>query len=117
VKQVFTAHDVTEAHFVRGLLESHGLDVSVRGEDLWVTRGELPFVETWPAVWALDDSHEAEARRVIQEYESGRAERIERRTGWRCPRCAQDLEPQFTTCWSCGTEGLIEPRVNGRGDR
>ena len=104
MKQVFTARDVTEAHFVRGLLESHGLDVAVRGEDLCAIRGEVAFVDTWPTVWVLDESQEADARRVIQEYESGNGERTGHRTGWRCPRCGQDLEPQFTACWSCGTE-------------
>jgi len=86
VKQVFLARDVPEAHFVRGLLESHGLDVAVRGEDLWGARGELPLVDTWPTVWVLDESCETEARRVIQEYESGKVERSEQRTGWRLAR-------------------------------
>jgi hypothetical protein len=104
VKQVFTAYDVTEAHFVRGLLESHGLEVALRGENLWVNRGELPFVDTWPTVWVVDDAREAEARRLISEYESGKAARSGSATSWRCRRCGQDLEPQFTTCWSCGTE-------------
>ena len=23
---------------------------------------------------------------------------------WRCPRCGETIEGQFTDCWSCGTE-------------
>jgi hypothetical protein len=107
VKQVFTSYDITEAHFVRGLLESHGLEVALRGEDLWVNRGELPFVETWPTVWVVDDAHEAEARRIIVEYQSARGDRSGHPADWRCRTCGQDVEPQFTACWSCGTERAL----------
>lgn len=104
MKQVFTARDITEAHFVRGLLESHGLTVTVRGEDLWGTRGEVPFTDAWPTVWVLDDAREAEARQVVRQYESGRADAGPRGVAWRCPKCEQQMEPQFTSCWHCGAE-------------
>lgn len=104
MKQVFAARDGTEAHFVKGLLESHGLTVTVRGEDLWGTRGEVPFVDAWPTVWVIDDEREAEAREVVRQYEATVEGPTTEGTAWRCPKCGQDLEPQFTTCWSCGTE-------------
>ena len=46
MKQVFQAHDVTEAHFVKGLLESHGLSALVRGEALAGLFGEVPRADT-----------------------------------------------------------------------
>lgn len=99
------ADDVTEAHLVKGLLESHGLSAAVRGEDLWGTRGEVPFADTWPTVWVLDDACEGEARRLVAEYASGK--QLPPGTpgpGWQCSACGQDLETQFTACWNCGTE-------------
>lgn len=104
MKKIFTAHDATEAHFVRELLESQGLVVTVRGEDLWGASGELPFVDAWPTIWVLDDTREAEARSVVEQYEAGKAAPVSGQTTWRCPQCSQELEPQFTTCWNCGTE-------------
>jgi Putative prokaryotic signal transducing protein len=104
VKKVFTARDVAEAHFVRDVLESHGLTVTLCGESLWGTRGEVPFADAWPTVWVLDDRREAEAREVVQQYEAGLATPPADARTWRCPRCGQELEAQFTTCWSCGTE-------------
>jgi hypothetical protein len=103
MKKVFTARNVTEAHFVRDLLEAEGLVVTVRGEDLWGASGELPFVDAWPTIWVLDDAREAEARAVVDQYEATQAAPV---TGepWRCPKCGQDVEPQFTTCWSCGAD-------------
>ena len=104
VKQVFLARDVTEAHFVRGLLESHGLDAMVRGEDLWGTRGEVPFVDAWPTVWIVDDNREDDARALVQKYESGEVASTVGKTTWCCPRCQQEIEPQFTSCWACGAD-------------
>jgi hypothetical protein len=104
VKRVFTASNIPEAYFVRGLLESHGLNVVVRGEHLWGTRGEVPIPETWPSLWVLDDALEARALEVVREYESGRASSGPQGLTWRCPRCGQQLEPQFTSCWQCGVE-------------
>lgn len=103
MKQVFVAGDVTEAHLVKGLLESHGLGAEVRGEDLSGTRGEVPFADAWPTVWVVDDAHEAEARAVIAAFES-RTELTESDAGWRCPACQQEIEPQFTACWARGAE-------------
>ena len=73
MKKVFTARNVTEAHFVRDLLEAEGLVVTVRGEDLWGASGELPFVDAWPTIWVLDDAREAEARAVVDQYEATQA--------------------------------------------
>ena len=78
MKQVFQAHDVIEAHLIKGLLESQGLTALVRGEAVAGLAGEV--------------------------HASGPAKSVAAGAGWRCPKCAQDIEPQFTACWACGTE-------------
>ena len=104
MKQVFLAHDVTEAHLIKGLLESRGLNALVRGEDLSGTSGEVPFVDVWPTVWVLDDGQEGAVRAFIKGYERGPAKPGAPVACWPCPKCGQDLEPQFTACWACGAE-------------
>jgi hypothetical protein len=104
VKQVFQAHDVTEAHLVKGLLESQGLTALVRGEAVAGLAGEVPFVDVWPTVWVLDDDRDSEARAVINEYEPRSAKPMSAGVAWLCPKCGQDIEPQFTACWACGAE-------------
>ena len=70
MKQVFVARDPTEAHLVKGLLESRGVRAEVRGEALWGTRGETPLTaETLPTVW-VDDAHAPKAVRIVKEYSS-----------------------------------------------
>ena len=104
MKQVYKALNPTEAHFVRGLLESYGLTGVVRGEALWTTRGEAPFAETYPTVWIEDDDREAEALDVVRQYEARKLATGPAGVVWRCSKCGEQLEPQFTTCWSCGTD-------------
>lgn len=106
MKQVFVARDITEAHFIRGLLESQGLSVMVRGEHLQALAGDVPFPDAYPSVWILDDDFEARARSIVTEYEANVRVKSERH--WRCQLCGEDLEEQFTTCWACGTERLAD---------
>jgi hypothetical protein len=102
VKKVFVARDVTEAHFVRGLIESQDIQVTVRGESSAGASAEVPFVDAWPAVCVLDDDCEERARAIVKEYEAGAGGTAG--AAWRCHKCGQDVEAQFTACWSCGAE-------------
>ena len=71
MKQVFVARNPTEAHLVKGLLESSGISAEVRGEALWGTRGETPLTpDTLPTVWVVDDHQATEALRIVKEYSS-----------------------------------------------
>jgi hypothetical protein len=104
VKQVFWSHDVTEAHFVKGLLESQGLSALVRGEALAGLAGGIPLADACPSVWILDDDREEQARAVIKDYDTASAMQTAHNAGWQCPNCGQELEPQFSGCWACGAE-------------
>lgn len=71
MKQVFVARNPTEAHLVKGLLESNGIRAEVRGESLWGTRGETPLTpDTLPTVWVVDDQQATEAMQIVKEYSS-----------------------------------------------
>jgi hypothetical protein len=54
VKQVHTAKHAAEAHLVKGFLESHGIEATVRGEFLTSGWGELPV--DLCSVWVADDA-------------------------------------------------------------
>lgn len=49
--------------------------------------------------------HEAQAeqaRELIVEYLEGEPEHDGKE--WKCSRCGERIEPQFTQCWNCGRE-------------
>ena len=52
LKRVYVAADPVDAGFVRGLLESAGINTLIRGDLLWGGRGELPLSDdTAPTLW------------------------------------------------------------------
>lgn len=103
MKRVFVARNPTEAHLVKGVLETHGIRAEVHGEALWGTRGEIPLTaDTQPAVWVLDDLQVPEGVRIVEEFSSSATASGLDAQGWRCVACGEELEPQFSECWKCG---------------
>jgi hypothetical protein len=97
---------MTEAHLVRGLLESHGIDAVVRGDFLTGGWGELPVDVC--AVWITDDDRFADADRLLRDFMQGTLARLHA-GAWQCPQCREAIEGQFTACWQCGTERPPDP--------
>jgi hypothetical protein len=106
MKHLYTARDTMEAHFVKGLLESHDIEAVVHGEMLAGARGELPLTnDTLPSIWVRDEDLKA-AHDALRRYREGLPPDGSG-APWQCLRCNETLEPQFSHCWRCGA---------GRGD-
>ncbi len=68
MKPVFSARDPVEAHLLRAVLESEGIEAKVMGEFLYLARGGVPFDNhTEPSVWVSDEDL-ARARRIVEEF-------------------------------------------------
>jgi hypothetical protein len=98
--KIYTAQHPTEAHLLRSILASFGIESLVLGEALFCARGALPITdETAPTVWLLDATRADEAARIIRDFE---APAPDKRESWRCGFCGEESEDQFTDCWNCG---------------
>lgn len=102
MKRVHNARHLTEAHLIRGFLESQGIDALVRGDFLTGGWGELPVDAC--AVWITDDARFAEADQLLKDFLKGALARIHGGKTWSCPQCGENIEGQFTACWQCGAE-------------
>lgn len=70
MNRVFVAHDPIEAHLVKGLLESEGIEAEVQGESLFGLRPEIGISsDTLPSVWIHQESQLAAALKSVAEYE------------------------------------------------
>jgi hypothetical protein len=65
---VFSARDPVEAHLLRAVLQSEGIEATVQGEYLFLVRGGVPFDgSTTPSVW-VDDEDVDRARTVVERF-------------------------------------------------
>ena len=101
MKQIHVARHATEAHLVRGFLESNGIEAIVRGEYLTSGWGELPT--DLCSVWIIDDERFTRANELLIAFLKGSLARIHGGESWQCSQCGERLEGQFTQCWKCGT--------------
>ena len=108
LKKVYVASGPGDAHLLRGLLESEGIDAVIRGDDFVPLQGGGLFnIETRPSIWVLDDDQFARACEIASEYvhRSARTDALAgQSTGetWSCQSCGEPIERQFTACWKCG---------------
>ena len=107
--------DPLEAQHLLGVLEEHGIRAIVQGEALWAARGELPFgPESAPSLWVTDEADAERARQILAEHKSPL---IGTPGTWTCPNCQEEIEAQFTHCWSCGAEKSDRAISSPRDDR
>jgi hypothetical protein len=106
MRKVFTATHPAEAHLIRGWLANEGITAEVAGEELFQTRGGAPITpDTLPTVWVINDDDETRAKDLLasRSIEPSGSPALAA-ASWRCPKCGELIEPEFTACWNCGTE-------------
>ncbi|HPY42256.1 MAG TPA: DUF2007 domain-containing protein [Thiolinea sp.] len=96
LKKVYTASTPLMPGFIQTVLENDGIICVQRNYFLNSAMGELPFVETWPAIWVdeKDEQRALELIRLTLESTSGGS--------WTCQACGETSEAQFQSCWKCG---------------
>ena len=100
MKQLHAARHAVEAHIVCGFLRAQGIGAEVRGEHLTSGWGELPVDVC--SVWVTDDAEFDRANDLLVDFLKGTFARRFSADAWKCPQCGEELEGQFTECWSCG---------------
>lgn len=102
MKTVYTAADPIMAGFIEGVLQNAGIQAHVLQAGLYGAAGAIPPNECWARVVVVHPEQEQQARAVIKEYLEAEADPGV--LAWKCPRCGEQIEAQFTQCWSCGYE-------------
>jgi len=102
MKTVYTAADPIMAGFIEGVLQNAGIQAHVMQAGLYGAAGEIPPNECWARVVIVREEEAEQAREVIKEYMEAKFDPEARE--WKCPRCGEQIEAQFTQCWNCGYE-------------
>jgi Putative prokaryotic signal transducing protein len=97
MRRVFRAASLIQVAHARNVLLTAGIHSELRNQYLAGALGDLPMLETWPQLY-VEDADEQAALRAL-----ARAASALPGTPWTCEVCGEVLEPQFTSCWRCGS--------------
>ena len=95
---VYSSQNSSQVNFFAGLLENAGILCQVRNEALAIASGEIPPTECWVELWVVEDAQVDNARLLLE----GPGSNGLTNPSWKCPKCGEMLEGQFSACWSCG---------------
>jgi len=107
MRKVHVSESPIEIAHLRNLLESAGIACFVRNERLGGAVGEIPFLECWPELWVCESGQALRASGLIEEALRPRAPF----EPWRCPRCGELIDGQFSECWRCAAADAAEGPV------
>ncbi|MCH9673891.1 MAG: DUF2007 domain-containing protein [Gammaproteobacteria bacterium] len=102
MKRIHRSTDFIFVGYLRSVLEDAGIPCHLRNEHLLGASGDLPPNETWPEIWVIHDADATRAQRILEPLLDRGPDAVGDRTAWQCENCGEQLEPQFTACWSCG---------------
>lgn len=96
---------------LKDMLESAGITCFTRNEISAGLSPEIPLSESTPELWIQDDGRVAEALEIKRAW---KASGSVHGNDWVCPTCGETSEPQFSSCWKCGTArpGNPEPQID-----
>ena len=101
MRQIYSARDELDAEMVKNALSDAGIESVVQGGALSAVLGEVPVSEgSLPSVWVRDQDVDR-AVEVLAEFQHPR---MPAGAPWKCPKCGEMIDLQFTACWHCGTE-------------
>jgi hypothetical protein len=99
MKKLTSAPVLVTIHHYKNILDAEGIPSEIRNEFFGGILGEMPFTDTWPQLWVVNDLDYDRARQLIE----GAALEESPSARWRCRKCGEENEGQFAACWNCGT--------------
>jgi len=96
MKKLTSADSLITINHFRNLLAAEGIETRIRNEHLASILGEMPFVETWPELWVINDLDFDRAKQLIDAVDAESPS-----TPWKCRKCGEMNEGQFAACWNC----------------
>ena len=99
--RVYRSESLPDVAHWRNILELRGIHCHIRNLYSCGVTGELPWLESLPELWVLDDRDATLATRLIREARNAPHASLD---PWICRGCGERSDGQFTACWNCGGE-------------
>ena len=102
MKKLFSSQNAFEIQAVRSELDALSIPYLVKNEFAGGAIGELPWQDTQPELWLVDDSWYARASKVIDTLFSDNSEHAPlSHQDWVCNLCGEENGGAFEVCWHC----------------
>jgi len=111
MKRVYTASDLIDAQLLADSLAQERIGTHLFNASSVGAMGDIPFTNTWPEVWIVDERDSERAAALVQAHAARRVAR----GSVRCNACGEDNPSNFDSCWSCG-ELLAGASGTGTGE-
>ena len=98
MKKLTSAPTLVTIHHYKNILDAEGIRSEIRNQHFGSILGEMPFTDTWPQLWVVNDLDYDRAKQLID----GTAYDESPQAAWRCRKCGEQNEGQFAVCWNCG---------------
>lgn len=100
MKPIMSSNIPGEIALLKDMLERAGIACFIRNENSAGLSPDIPLNESTPELWIQDDQRLTEAQEIKRLWKTS----VPPAGGnWVCPKCGETSEPQFTSCWKCGT--------------
>ena len=101
MRKIYEHIEYARVGHYQSILESNGIATLVKNTGAAMGTGEIPFTETFPELWVVEDGEYDRAMALLTDYEPPDTSGL---TDWKCPKCGETIEKQFGECWNCGTD-------------
>lgn len=101
MKKVYASQDRLMVSHFKNILINEGIPCIIKNDYLTMAMGEIPLNECWLELWVEKDSHRKKAQSIIEETLKSE---VVVGPNWKCLKCGEEIEPQFSECWNCGTK-------------
>ncbi|HEX3358553.1 MAG TPA: DUF2007 domain-containing protein [Tepidisphaeraceae bacterium] len=100
MKQIYSARDEVDAEMVKNALADADIESVVQSGGLSAVLGAIPVTEgSLPSVWVRDEDVDRATKALAEFQNPPKQEGVP----WKCPKCGEIIDPQFSACWNCGT--------------
>lgn len=98
MRKIYVALNLPDAQIILDLLEDSGIPAHLFNANMQGAVGHIPFNDTYPHVWIVNDGQYSRAKNIVREY---KLTPIEHRVV-QCEKCNEENPLNFGVCWNCG---------------
>jgi hypothetical protein len=96
--KLYAAANLQEAQLIAGMLAYAGIESQLFNQHSQGALGEIPFGETYPEIWLVDERDLDRAQKLLNAYERP----VDTAQEAVCRVCGESNPANFSLCWQCG---------------